>query len=59
MDCMNNCGTELTDRQRTYCSDNCRKQAERAKKAVKDLEVPNCEGTSKYYQYCKSRAYAL
>jgi len=56
---MNNCGTELTDRQRTYCSDNCRKQAERAKKAVKDLEVPNCEGTSKYYQYCKSRAYAL
>lgn len=28
-ECVNGCGTELTGRQKTYCSDKCRKQAER------------------------------
>ena len=29
MECMNKCGNELTGRQKTYCSDKCRKQAGR------------------------------
>ena len=44
MDCMNECGTELTGRQSTYCSDKCRKQAIRAKSDAEDaVQSPNSD----------------
>ena len=54
MECMNNCGNELTGRQRTYCSDKCRKQAKRvnsdapasAQSTNSDKEVVNCPANS-------------
>ena len=41
MECMNDyCDNELTGRQRTFCSDKCRKQASRPKSDKKVLNYP-------------------